>query len=251
MQTIRDSVTHEITTNPYTIISTIQSYHVKEHSRTKPDNIPITPWQNPENPDAYTNNHTKPPQQQVPLNEILTRAHYTMACQRASTGKAPRPDTIPNEVIKFLPENAHDVIYSLFTIMAKHSYIPPKWCTSVTKLIYEPNKKDPNNPANYRPIALMNCILKLWTSTLTIIGTQSADSGGRFIDTTDGFRSHRNIYDSISTHITMYEDAKLSQKNIYAAYSDFKGAFGGMDRRILFQIMKEYGFQDSYINTCK
>jgi len=24
-----------------------------------------------------------------------------------------------------------------------------------------------------------------------------------------------------------------------------------MDHRILFQIMKEYGFQDSYINTCK
>ncbi len=49
-----------------------------------------------------------------------------MACQRASTGKAPGPDTIPNEVIKFLPEKAHDVIYSLFTIMAKHSYTPQK-----------------------------------------------------------------------------------------------------------------------------
>jgi hypothetical protein len=41
------------------------------------------------------------------------------------------------------------------------------------------------------------------------------------------------------------------QQNIYTAYSDFKGAFGEMDRRILFQIMKEYGFQDSYINSCK
>ena len=49
----------------------------------------------------------------------------------------------------------------------------------------------------------------------------------------------------------MYEDAKLSQQNIYTAYSDFKGAFGGMDHRILFQLMREYGFQDSYIATCK
>jgi hypothetical protein len=60
-----------------------------------------------------------------------------------------------------------------------------------------------------------------------------------------------NIYDSISTHIIMYEDAKQSEKNIYTAYSDFKGAFGGMDHRILIRIMKEYGFQDSYANTCK
>jgi hypothetical protein len=49
----------------------------------------------------------------------------------------------------------------------------------------------------------------------------------------------------------MYEDAKISKRTIYTAYSDFKGAFGGMDHRILFQLMKEYGFQDSYIAACK
>ena len=49
----------------------------------------------------------------------------------------------------------------------------------------------------------------------------------------------------------MYKDAQFSNGNIYTAYSDFKGAFGGMDRRILFQLIKEYGFQDSYIAACK
>ena len=67
------------------------------------------------------------------------------------------------------------------------------------------------------------------------------DSEGMFSDTADGFRSHRNIYDCLSTHITMYEDAKLSKQNIYTAYSDFKGAFGDMDHRIRFQLMEEYG----------
>jgi len=127
-----------------------------------------------------------------------------MACQRASVGKGPGPDKIPNEIIKFFPDKAHDTIYALFTIMAKHTYNPQKWCTSATKLIYKPNKTDPNNPANYRPIALMNCILKFWTSILGIIATQTTESGGIFSDTSDGFRSHRNIYDSISTHITIY-----------------------------------------------
>ena len=49
----------------------------------------------------------------------------------------------------------------------------------------------------------------------------------------------------------MYEDAKISKRNIYKAYSDFNGAFGGMDHLILFQLMTEYGFQDSYIAACK
>ncbi len=97
----------------------------------------------------------------------------------------------------------------------------------------------------------MNCILKLWTSIFTSIRTRTTESGEVFSDTADGFRSHRNIYDSLSTHIIMYEDAKISKKNIYTAFSDFKGAFGGMDHRILFQLMGEYGFQDSYISAYK
>ena len=40
----------------------------------------------------------------------------------------------------------------------------------------------------------------------------------------------------------MCEDAKISKRNIYTAYSDFKGVFGGIDHRILFQLMKEYEF---------
>ncbi len=87
---------------------------------------------------------------------------------------------------------------------------------SATKLKYKPNKTDPHNPSNYRPIARMNCILKLWTSILTILGTKTAESEGVFSDTADGFRPHRNIYGSLTTHITMYEDAKLSQQSIYS-----------------------------------
>jgi len=97
----------------------------------------------------------------------------------------------------------------------------------------------------------MNCILKLWTSILTSIGTQTTEVEVIFSDTTDGFRSHRNIYDNLSTRIMIYEDLKISKRNIYTAYSDFKGAFGGIYHRILFQHMKDHGLQDSYIAACR
>ena len=48
----------------------------------------------------------------------------------------------------------------------------------------------------------------------------------------------------------MYEDSTLSKKDIYTAYSDLKGTFGGMDHHILFQLIKEYEFYNSYIATC-
>ncbi len=49
----------------------------------------------------------------------------------------------------------------------------------------------------------------------------------------------------------IYEDAKLSRKLIYTAYSDFKGAFGGMDHIIPFQTMRELGFSKCYTSTCE
>ncbi len=39
------------------------------------------------------------------------------------------------------------------------------------------------------------------------------------------------------------------KKHIYTAYSDFKGAFGGMDHRILFKTMRELGFPKFYTQT--
>ncbi len=55
----------------------------------------------------------------------------------------------------------------------------------------------------------MNGILKLWTSILTNIGSPWAAELGILSDIADGFRRHRKIYDSLSTHIMMYEDAKM------------------------------------------
>ena len=81
----------------------------------------------------------------------------------------------------------------------------------------------------------MSCIRKLWTSIITSIGAQPKEAEGVFHDTADGFRSHRNIYDSLSVHVMMYEDANIAKKDIYTAYSDFKSAFGGMDHRNHFQ----------------
>jgi hypothetical protein len=109
--------------------------------------------------------------------------------------------------------------------MAKHIYTPRELFKSATCLLYKPNKKDPHNIAYYRPIALINGILKIWTSILTNTSSPWSEAQGLFSDTTDGFRRHRKIYDSLSTHIMMYEDAKLSRKHIYTAYSDFNEAF--------------------------
>ncbi len=81
--------------------------------------------------------------------------------------------------------------------MAKHNYTPREWCKSKTCLFYKPKKKNPCNSAQYKPLALINGILKLWTSILTNIGSPRAEAQGIFSDNADGLRRHIKIYDNL------------------------------------------------------
>lgn len=42
---------------------------------------------------------------------------------------------------------------------------PSKWCEGIILPIYK-NKGDVKNPENYRPITLLSCVSKLFTSVL-------------------------------------------------------------------------------------
>ena len=167
-------------------------------------------------------------------HNLLNYANYVRTVPRLATGKASGPDGMPNEVLRYLPDRMHSNIFGLFLLLAKHSYTPPSWSRSVTCLLFKHGKPDPMNPACYRPIALMNCILKLWTGTIQNALSAYSESIGITRDSQDGFRALRKIYDSLTTHISMLEDAKLHKKRyIYTCYIDSKSAFNGTDHRLL------------------
>ena len=133
LSTITDPYSGQITSHPQTILDTLHTHLENEQSRVTPDTLPIPPWLDPNKLDSYTTPRRNPSDiKQVSLYQHLTRSHYNTACQRAQQGKALGPDSIPNEIIKHLPEQTHDTIYQLFKLLAKHSYIPKKWCISAT-----------------------------------------------------------------------------------------------------------------------
>ncbi len=141
------------------------------------------------------------------LNRLTRYIHHEKRLHKSHTpeltGKALGLDAITNELIKHLPEEAHTFIRTLFLIMVKHNYTPTEWCRKSICLLYKPNKKDPHNIFNYRPIALMNGILKILTSILINIYSPWKESRGILSDKADGFRKHKKIYDSMSNHIVM------------------------------------------------
>ncbi len=54
------------------------------YANNTPDHIPLPPWENPLNPDPFTNPKTSTPTPQHILNNYLTKNYFTAACHKAS-----------------------------------------------------------------------------------------------------------------------------------------------------------------------
>jgi hypothetical protein len=119
---------------------------------------------------------------------MITRDTFDKTINSLGTGKAPGPDGIPNEIIEFLPPATRSALLSFLSLLAHKSYTPREWCHSTTCLLH---KKDyPILLDNYRPIALMDNLLKLWTAVIKDADSKSADTHGILSDRQDGFRKN-------------------------------------------------------------
>jgi hypothetical protein len=180
---------------------------------------------------------------------MITRDTFDKTIHSLGTGKAPGPDGIPNEIIKFLPPATRSALFSLLSLLAHTSYTPLEWCHSTTCLLHK--KGDPTLLDNYSPIALMNILLKLWIALIKDARSKYADTHGILSDQHDGFLRHRSFHDALSSIIMMMEDANLYHKDFYVMYADLKGAFNAADHRVMFKHMRQLGMPPTFVETCE
>ena len=72
--------------------------------------------------------------------------------------KAPGVDTISNEQIKLLDEENKDTLLTLVNQILATKTIPTAWKHARVACIYK-QKGENSDPANYRPISLLNTFL--------------------------------------------------------------------------------------------
>jgi hypothetical protein len=104
---------------------------------------------------------------------------------------------------------------------------------------------------NYRPLALMNNSLKLWTALVKGARSKCAETHGILSEQQDGFRLLRSIHNALSSIIMMMEDAKIYIKDIFIMGADFKGAFNAADHRIMFKHMRQLEMPSTFVDICE
>jgi len=80
------------------------------------------------------------------------------------SNKAPGPNQLSNEFFKNLPESHVISLLNIYNNILDKEIPPLEWSNSNTSMIFK--KGDRNNPENYRPIALLNVPLKIFTSLM-------------------------------------------------------------------------------------
>ena len=99
----------------------------------------------------------------------------------------------------------------------------------LVKPIYN-GKGDSSNPENYRPITLLSCLGKLFTSILCDRLNAFADETELINETQTGFRKGYCTIDNIFVLDFLSKYALNNNKKLYCAFIDFKQAFDTVSR---------------------
>src|SRR5438128_344183 len=187
---------------------------------------------------------TLSPTQQQTLNRPISQEEVADAISSSPNGKAPGPDGIPSEFYKHFSDTLVFPMTRMFNdILLIGKCAPISWMQS--KCILIPKKKQGlENLANWRPITLENCDLKIFSHIManrtqkiltSLIGNEQT-----------GFIAGRRIHQSALTIETAFNSG---QKGSYLLSLDWSKAYDKVNHKWLSHCLSAYGFPQEYIRT--
>ena len=172
------------------------------------------------------------------------------ALAKISSNKSPGPDLIPNEFLIALPEEGKNYFAEICNMILNNEKMRDAWGESETVMLYK--KGDPSCPVNYRPIALLNTSLKLFTQILSKRLTKWADDEHILPQAQGGFRAGRGCDDQIFCLNTAVQLSLRKKKGkLYACFFDFERAFPSICHKLLWEKLFKLGLSSKIIRILK
>ena len=167
---------------------------------------------------------------------------------RSMSNSAPGADRVEYRHLKSIDPKGQ-ILCNIFNRCLIENDVPSQWKTSRTVLIHK--KGDASDVSNFRPIALMSCIYKLFMSIMAnrlvnySIDNNLLSSSQKSARPTEGCYEHTFILQSLVL------DAKRHQKNIFLAWLDLRNAFGSIPHDVITLSLSHLGVPDSVVNLVK
>lgn len=177
----------------------------------------------------------------------LDTKEVTEVISKLKIEKSPGPDHITNESIKAASTLLSTPLTYLFNRIIESASIPTQWSETNVILIYK--KGAPQDIGNYRPISLLPCLYKIFTTLINrrisvILETvQPVEQAG--------FRKGFSTIDHIHTLDLLIEKYQEKQKTLHIAFIDYKKAFDTVSHTSIWNTLEEQGVNNNYIQVIK
>ena len=225
---------------------------VRKFKRTTYQANPISPeiWEThlsdlfaePINPPIKTiiNYHVPLLDNPISLHELKT------SLRKIKSNKAPGLDGISNEFFKNLPENGKIFMLDMFNEILNQERVPESWGKVSTFMIYK--KGDKQDPSNYRSIALINVIVKIFTDILNSRLNNWIAIYDKLPEHQGGFRPKRSCMDNIFTLNSIIEiQLSKPRQKVFALFVDFRRAFDGVIQSHLWSKLSALGLSKKFV----
>ena len=153
------------------------------------------------------------------------------ACRRQAANKAPGPDGVCTEVWKFFPAQAGKWLWAVMSRIALTGREPAHFKAAIYCALY---KKGPASlPQNYRAIALLNGVAKIWHGFLRKSLGQAVLAG--YDSTQLGGKPGIPVAFAIAAYRAAVELSVQQQRSVAVLFVDIQAAYYEVSRRLIFQ----------------
>ena len=174
------------------------------------------------------------------INHPVTESEILQNVKSLKNNKSPGADSVINEHIKSTIHMLLPVYVKLFNLILDTGIIPESWTIGIIKPIYK-QKGDPKLPENYRPIILLCCFGKLFTSIINNRLNKYAENYNVINWNQAGFRKEYSTSDNLFILKSLIDIIQSQHKKLYCCFVDFKQAFDTVWRVGLWQKLQQHG----------
>ena len=185
------------------------------------------------------------------LDREITEDEVINAVKKLKSGKASGVDEIPPEFLKAGSEKLIKYLTKLFNVMFNQGFFPRSWSQAIIVPIYK--KGCHSQTSNYRGVALLSTISKLFTAIITERVSSWAFTNNKVCKEQAGFRKGYSTIDHIFSVYQIISNSLFSRKKhkLYTVYVDYKLAFDSVNRAKLWEILEGTGVSTKVINMLK
>lgn len=181
------------------------------------------------------------------IDSDISLYELCIGVKKLKTCKAAGPDGVTNEFLINLPGNWLLFIVNFFNRILQSEVVPDSWSDIILRMLHK--KGSLIDPNNYRPIALLNTITKLFTLIMNRRVYKWAEVNKKLPESQAGFRSKRSTVDHIFTLNTLIQSRlRIKGGKLYTLFVDLKSAFSSVKHNLLWKKLYSQGLSSKIIN---